>query len=53
MAWLTANWMPLLVVILSVDRFLMTLFPSVTVFGYIAGIIAPLVGGSSTPASLK
>ncbi len=35
MQWIMANWMQLAIALLAIDRVLITLFPSVTVFGAI------------------
>lgn len=36
MAWFMAHWMDVVVVLLAVDRFLITVFPSNTLFASIA-----------------
>lgn len=42
LAWITANWMEVLVALLAVDRVLITLFPDTTVFTAIANALTGL-----------
>lgn len=42
LAWLTTNWMEVLVALLAVDRVLITLFPNTTVFAAVASTLTGL-----------
>ena len=47
-AWITANWMSIIVVALAVDRFLLQLFPTNTLFSSVLGVLQSLSGGASS-----
>lgn len=49
MAWLQANWLQLLVVLLTVDQVLIGIFPKVALLGSIADVIKAIVGNKAPP----
>ena len=51
MAFITANWMQILVVVLAVDSALVPIFPTIGIFGVIKNILTALQGAES--ASVK
>lgn len=48
MAWLQANWMQVVLVVLAVDRFLIQLFPDSTIFKGIQSFLSGFTGGGSS-----
>lgn len=43
-AWLSANWMQMLVLLLAIDQGLIGIFPKVAIFGSIGDILKGLIG---------
>lgn len=50
-AWVQANWMPVLVALLAVDQVLVAIFPKVAFFGSLGDILKKLTG--QEPKQLK
>lgn len=48
MAWLQANWMQVVILILAIDRFLIQLFPDSTIFKGIQSFLSGFIGGGPT-----
>lgn len=48
-AWLQANWLPVLTILITVDQVLISIFPKVAVLGSIGGILAKLKGSPPAP----